>query len=138
MIEGIVQGHVDQAQKAKAALDQKNYVEALGHTLAASLPLLGPAAAHIGETAGGSQPTMDKYGNIVTPGQAPDIPRAVGQATGLGVSMAVPEAIKAVRGTPTAADATEGAPAGSGGIISSTLNPTQQAAVDYLRRTMCR
>src|SRR5271157_5795856 len=40
MIQGIVQGHIDQAQKAKAALDRGDYTEAFGHTLAAALPLM--------------------------------------------------------------------------------------------------
>ena len=83
MVKEVVQAHVDQAQKAKAALDKGDYSEAFGHTLATALPFVGPAAAHIGETAGGSAPVFDKYGNTITPQQQPDIPRAVGQTAGL-------------------------------------------------------
>lgn len=139
MIHGIVQGHIDQAAQAKEAWDRGDHVEAFGHTLAAALPLLGPAAAHIADTAAGTAPVMDKYGNVIKPGQAPDIPQAIGQIIGLGGSMAAPHVVSAVRG---AAGATVGADiaspsgvadAGGGGVVSSRLNPTQQAAVDYLR-----
>ena len=96
LIQGIVMGHVDQAQKAKDAWERGQYTEALGHTLATFLPLLGPAAAHIGETAGGSQPKFDAKGNVVESGQAPDIPQALGQAAGLGASYALPAAAEKI------------------------------------------
>lgn len=126
LLEGLIRGHIEQAQKAKQVWDEGNHVEALGHTLAAALPLIGPAAAHIGETAGGEQPQFDKYGNVIAPGAEPDIPRAIGQTLGLGTSIAAPEGIKAV--APAAVDA-----AASAVKVRSSLNPVQQAAIDFLR-----
>jgi len=145
MIQGIVQGHIDQAQKAKAALDRGDYTEAFGHTLAAALPLMGPGAAHIAETAAGTQPTFDRYGNIVQPGQAPDLARAAGQVTGLGLSFAAPHAIAAVSGAPAAgaageaaagtAEGAEGAPAAVGMVERvrslTEVNPRVAAAKLY-------
>lgn len=128
LIQGVVQGHIDQAAKAKDAMDRGNYVEAFGHTLAAALPLLGPAAANIGQTAGGSAPQYDKYGNVLQPGQAPDIPRAIGQAAGLGVSLATPSLLKGKAAAPAAA-----ADTASVSKLNPGLNPVQQAAVDYLQ-----
>jgi hypothetical protein len=42
----------EQAQKAKAAWDRGEHVEAAGHALAAVLPVVGPAAANAGEAIG--------------------------------------------------------------------------------------
>lgn len=74
--------------------------EALGHGLASALPVIGPAAAAIGEQIGGTEPRFDKYGNVLEPGQPPDIAGGVGRGAGLitGV-MAGPAAVRgAARG----------------------------------------
>src|SRR5262252_6404839 len=122
-ITGIVQAHVDQAQKAKDAFDRGNYVEAFGHLLGTA-PGIGPMAAHIGETLGGRQPTEDKYGNVVTPGAEQDIPQALGQAAGLAATMGATEFAPKV-----VPPAVEWAKARTG--FRSTLNPVQQQAMNY-------
>jgi len=124
MIQNIVQSHVDQAEQAKDALDRKDYVEAFGHTLAAALPFIGPAAARIGDKFGGTEAKFDKYGNVIQQGVAPDIAGGIGNILGLATSMAVPEIAKKI---PISA------PAVTRPIVKSTLNPVQQAAVDFLR-----
>jgi hypothetical protein len=93
LLNGIIRSHEDQFQKAKTALQQGNHVEAFGHSLAALLPLIGPAAAHIGETLTGTDPVFDKYGNVVTPGKAPDVAAGLGQIFGLGLNYAAPKAL---------------------------------------------
>jgi hypothetical protein len=85
-IRGVVQGQTDQAQKAKAAWQGGNRVEALGHGLAAAVPLVGPVAAHAAERMGGEAPKLDRYGNVVEQGQAPDIAGGLGEAAGLIVA----------------------------------------------------
>lgn len=54
-ITGIAQSHAEQFSKAKASFDEGNYTEALGHTLAALLPLVGPAVANSAEKMGEGQ-----------------------------------------------------------------------------------
>ena len=125
LIHSIVQGHIEQATHAKEALDRGQFVEGLGHSLAAALPLLGPAMANIGETWGGSQPKFDRYGNVIQQGAAPNPFRAAGQVLGFGTTMAVPAVFKAVKGNLP-----------SGPVVSSRLNPMQQAAVDFLRANL--
>lgn len=93
MLGEMIQSHENQYQKAKQALQNGNYVEAFGHSLATALPLIGPAAAHIGETWGGTDPVYDKYGNVVIPGQSPDLPQALGQLFGMGLSSYAPRAV---------------------------------------------
>ncbi len=106
---GIVQGHIDQAKKAKDALDQGRYSEAIGHSLATILPLVGPAAAHAGERIGEG-----------------DVAGGLGEATGLvGMSMA-PAGARAVRSKLPAA--VKISPA-----IKSKLNPVEQSALGLLQ-----
>lgn len=93
MITNIVYGHADQASKAKDSLQKGDYMEALGHSLATVIPFLGPVAAHIGETLGGTSPQMDRYGNITVPGKAPDVAGAIGQIGALATSLAVPHLV---------------------------------------------
>jgi len=121
MLQGIIQSHEDQFQKAKTALQQGNHVEAFGHSLAAILPLLGPAAAHIGETLTGTDPVFDKYGNVVTPGKAPDVAAGLGQMFGLGLNYAAPKAL------PPMMDWT-----GRNTGFKSTLPAVQQEALAHL------
>ena len=44
-VSNLVLSHYDQAQKAKEAWDKGQHSEAVGHTLAAVTPFVGPAAA---------------------------------------------------------------------------------------------
>lgn len=54
----LVDPALDQFGKAKDAFSQGRYVEAAGHAGAGVLPVLGPAAAQIGEKAGTGDPTQ--------------------------------------------------------------------------------
>jgi hypothetical protein len=102
---GIIQSHQDQAQKAKDAWDQGNHTEAAGHALATILPLIGPAAAHAAERVGGSAPVFDKYGNVIQPGQQPDVAGGLGETTGIlgpsAVAAAVPKIVGGLKVEPT-------------------------------------
>jgi hypothetical protein len=142
MAMDLLQSHYDQAKQALEAAKSGNYTEAFGHALAAVTPMVGPVAAHIATRFGGTPPTMDKYGNVVTQGELPDPMGAVGEAIPQVAAAALPAAVKGLRTAPeaaatdvapVAADAVGAAPAPSGGLFRSTLNPVQQAAVDYLR-----
>jgi len=90
-IEGTIQAHKDEAEKAYNAAQEGRHVEAFGHALAAALPFYGPAASQVGETWAGTGPTFDRYGNIIDPGKTPDWQRALGQFAGLGTQFALPE-----------------------------------------------
>ncbi len=71
-------------------------VEGAGHGLAGVLPLIGPAAANIGEQIGGTDPEYDKYGNVTKSGNAPDIAGGSARALGtVGSMFALPAATKA-------------------------------------------
>lgn len=73
------------------------YSEAVGHGTAGLIPLVGPAAAKIGETIGGTEPTFDKYGTVIKPGQAPDPAGGIGAGAGLITSvLAAPRVTNAV------------------------------------------
>ena len=88
-----------QGQQFGAASDEaakRNWVGAAGHALAGATPLIGPAAAQIGDQLGGTQPQFDKYGNVVKPGTAPDVASAAGGATGLLASLVAPMLSRAV------------------------------------------
>lgn len=88
----IVQSHIDQATKAKKAYDEGRYTEAAGHLGAAALPLVGPAAAGIGER-------ISDTGDIAT---------GVGEGAGLIASLGVPKALPAVVGAAGKAGAAVG------------------------------
>jgi hypothetical protein len=139
MLQGIAAGHLDQARKVAKSVSRgmeairagdrsgavNHFIEAHGHALATAIPLVGPAAAAIGEQAGGEEGRLDKYGNVVTPVKAPDIAGAAGGATGLIGSTVAPAvagkvASRAVRG---AADLVK---------VRNTLNPVEQSAVNFL------
>jgi hypothetical protein len=51
-VKGLAGAHVEQFKKAKAAYDKGRISEAVGHTLAGAIPLVGPMAGQIGEQAG--------------------------------------------------------------------------------------
>jgi hypothetical protein len=93
----IINAHQDQAQKAKDAWAHGKHVEAAGHALATVFPLVGPMAAQAGEHMGDFQPaTFDKYGNVIQPGQGPDIAGGLGEGMGMifpSVAARVPGAI---------------------------------------------
>ena len=143
MAMDLLQSHYDQAKQALESGRNGQYSEAFGHTLAAITPMVGPVAAHIATRFGGTAPVMDKYGNVQTQGQPPDPVGALGEAIPQVAAAALPAVVKGLRTVPeaaaatdvapAAADAAAAAPASSGGLIKSTLNPTQQAAIDYLR-----
>jgi len=82
----LVQAHIDQVKKAKQEWESNHGVAAFGHGLAAALPIIGPAAAHAGERIAGTPPQFDKYGNVVAPGQEPDIAGGLGEGAGLAIS----------------------------------------------------
>jgi hypothetical protein len=48
----LAQPHIDQFQKARASLQQGRTSDAVGHGIAAAVPLIGPAAAQAGEQIG--------------------------------------------------------------------------------------
>jgi len=50
----ILNAHVEQGRKAADDFQAGRYSEAVGHTLAAAVPLVGPAAAAVGERIGKS------------------------------------------------------------------------------------
>jgi hypothetical protein len=54
-LHGIPDAQKAQYEKAKDSYSKGNYSEAVGHTLAAMIPLVGPAAAQAGETIGSGQ-----------------------------------------------------------------------------------
>jgi hypothetical protein len=136
---GLLQAHYDQAKQALESGQKRQYSEAFGHMVAAITPMVGPAAAHFADRLSGRPPTFDRYGNVVAQGQEPDPTGAIGEAIPqVAAAVAVPVAVRAVRGAPAAtggaeAAAAEAAPAAGAGIVASRLNPVQQAAVDYLR-----
>ena len=82
-VMGIVQAHKDQFDKALDAWHRGEHVEAAGHLLGSAIPIIGPAAAKIGETIGGDDG-----------GTPPDVAKGLGQATGLVGSMLLPGALK--------------------------------------------
>jgi hypothetical protein len=123
MAHNVAMAHATQAQKAMKSFQDGQYSEGAGHLLATILPFVGPAAADIGENMAGTDPVLDKYGNVVKQGKAPDIAGGVGEGIGLIGTMAAPEA--------------------AGKILSKAKdipvvpklgnrNPTEAAALDYL------
>lgn len=51
-VKGLAGAHAEQFRKAKKAYDEGRISEAVGHTLAGAIPLVGPAAAAAGEQIG--------------------------------------------------------------------------------------
>lgn len=62
---GLGTAQVEQFKKGKAEYDQGHYPEAIGHALAGALPIVGPAAADIGEALGTGQDTAKNLGKAV-------------------------------------------------------------------------
>lgn len=122
-VHRMIQGHIDQARKAKEAWQNGHQVEAAGHAAAAAMPLIGPAAAAVGEKFGGEAPQFDKYGNVVKSGRMPDVAGATGEGLGLVGSTVAPGAVKAVLPESVAV----------GPIVKSTLNPVEESSVEFLQ-----
>lgn len=72
LVTDIARGHIETGRKAITAAKQGKWSEAAGYGAAAALPVIGPMAASLAETAGGN----------VQEGQAPQVARAAGQAVG--------------------------------------------------------
>jgi hypothetical protein len=90
LITGAVDNAVSRGKKAVDLARQKRYVEAAGQA-GAAVPMIGQIAGPIADTAGGREPTFDKYGNILDPGAHPNPSRAAGQATAAAL---LPKAIE--------------------------------------------
>lgn len=98
VLPSVLQSHEEQIKKARDAYQKGSYTEAAGHLMGAAVPFVGPLAAHAGEEIGGTEPTYDKYGNIVTPEKPPNPAGGLGEAAGLLAPAAVaPLAKGAVR-----------------------------------------
>jgi len=133
MVTGMFHAHADQAQKAKAAWDRGDHVEAFGHALATAIPGVGPAAAAAGEKMGGEPGQTDKYGNITRQGQAPDIAGGLGAGAGLLAGTVAPAALKGaapyveaavpavVEGAKTAGTIAKGAATGAAKAIPTAI-----------------
>ena len=78
--DAAIQAQIDQARKARQSWNRGDKIEALGHGGAASLPVLGPAAAHAGETIGGEL----EYGDLQHPERPTGVVRSPDPAKGLG------------------------------------------------------
>lgn len=138
-LANITAGHIEQGKKMAQSVSKaveavskgnikealSHYTEGFGHGLATVAPVFGPAAAGIGEQAGGETGRMDKFGNVVESGKAPDIAGAAGGAAGLLGTTLAPRAIAA------AAPKIAG-PIADAVKVRNTLNPVEQSAVDFL------
>lgn len=107
--QGIVQAHVAQAGKARQAFTEGRMSEAVGHAGATLLPILGPAAADIGEQIG----TGDVAGGL-----------GRGVATVAGTALAGPAVRGAGRMAKPVADRV------SRGLYQSALKPTKAVLKD--------
>lgn len=91
-LKGLGQSQIEQFKKGKAAYDAGRISEAVGHTIAGALPLVGPAAAEAGERIGSG-----------------DVAGGLGAAAGLVAPMAIPRKVGvtplARNATPQAAEA---------------------------------
>jgi hypothetical protein len=99
-----------QFQKAKDAFDQGRHVEAMGYALAGALPLVGPAAADVGETIGSG-----------------DVAGGLGEAAGLMTTVAAPGLVaagaKVARHVPGAPTVAEMAARGSSRRMADVITP---------------
>jgi hypothetical protein len=121
MASGVGQSHWNEIKKAKQAYDDGRMSEAVGHTLAALVPLYGPMAAQAGEMIG----TGD--------------PRTMARGAGLGLAALTPSALKygteaARTGSlvPTAEKLAAAKPVSvSVPALARNPNPVEAAAVDF-------
>lgn len=90
-VEGLADAQVNEFKKAKDFYDQGRYAEAVGHTVAGALPLIGPQAANIGESiTSGDQSGAYNAGRTVgltalsVPGAVIEGAARLGQAANVG------------------------------------------------------
>lgn len=62
LVHGLTNAHLDQFKKAYQAFQEGRLSEALGHTLAGVVPIVGPAAAGVGEEIGTGDPRTMAHG----------------------------------------------------------------------------
>lgn len=84
-VSNIVTAQLGQGHQAATDFGQGRYSEAIGHGLAAALPLLGPAAARAGEKIGTGRPQ--------------DIAEGIGESLGLVAPVAAPAAARGLSRT---------------------------------------
>lgn len=89
----IYNAQADELSQVPKLIQEGRYSEAAGHGAAGLIPMIGPAAAKIGETIGGTEPQFDKYGTVIKPGQASDPAGGVGAGAGLIASIAAAPAL---------------------------------------------
>lgn len=106
-LKGLAGAQLEQFRKAKQAYHEGRISEAVGHTMAGALPLVGPAAANAGEQIGSG-----------------DISGGLGSATGLLAPMAAAKVL------PKAVPKTSGV---VGPVVRSGLNAEEAAAVKFLQ-----
>lgn len=89
LVSGMVDAHVDQGRKAAAAWRSGDRTEAVGHAMAAALPVFGPAAANAGEAIGegrtgeGLGQAAGLIGSVIAPGLLKDLsPAALAKLNG--------------------------------------------------------
>lgn len=95
-VGNIVDAQVNQGHKAAEAWRRGDRTEAVGHAMAAALPLVGPAAADVGETIGGDMEYADPQHPERATGvsREPQVARGVGQGIGLAASVSPRNVIK--------------------------------------------
>jgi hypothetical protein len=106
----IIGAQVDQGRQAIDNAKQGRYVEAMGHTGAALLPVLGPAAAQAGEQIGSG-----------------DIAGGLGKTVGLLAPVAAPAVLRGARAAaqPALARAAGALEASADADVTTALNPTR-------------
>jgi len=123
--KGIVQLSADQLTKAKDAFSKGQMSEAFGHLLGA-FPVIGPAAAAAGETMGGTPPQLDKFGNVVESGKAPNVGAGLGKGVAAIAGVLAPGAVKGVK-------AKLGSEAGANALYKGALKPPPGADLNEVR-----
>lgn len=118
LLKDIGAGQWNQVLEAKKAFDQGRYSEMVGHTAAALLPVLGPAAAKAGEDIGSGKP---RYGT--------------GEALGLLLPFGMKYAKEVAQTGSLAPDAAAVAAAPPLSVtvppVARNPNPAEAAAVDF-------
>src|SRR4029077_3002222 len=73
LMQGIGGGAMEQYDKAATEAKAGHYPEAFGHGLAATLPLVGPAAARVGEAGAEHGLTSDEFTSKFAAIMAPEL-----------------------------------------------------------------
>jgi hypothetical protein len=121
LVTGAAQTHWNELKQAKQAYDDGRVSEAVGHTVAAAIPFLGPMAAKAGEQIGSGDP------------------RTMARGVGTGMAALTPSALKygaevARTGSlaPTAADVAAAGPLTVRvPAVARNPNPAEAAASDF-------